>query len=79
MLFYTITEGAEKVPVSHFISVSSLIYTHTESYNFFTLAVVKVCKLNITVYGQQLGVAPHIDSDVMGSVTITILHVPYEI
>jgi len=26
MLFYTITEGAEKVPVSHFISVSSLIY-----------------------------------------------------
>lgn len=30
MLFYTITEGAEKVPVSNFIAVSSLVYIHTE-------------------------------------------------
>lgn len=81
MLFYTITEGADKVPVSNFIAVSSLIYIHTESYtilffflNFFALAVVKVCKLNITVYGQQLEL-PHTltQMHVMGSVTINTL------
>lgn len=29
MLFYNITEGAEKIPVTHFIAVSSFIDTYT--------------------------------------------------
>lgn len=32
LLFYTITEGAEKVPVSHFIAVSLFIDTYTHKH-----------------------------------------------
>ncbi len=39
MLFYTITDGAEKVPVSHFIAVSFFyfiyIYTHNHIHQSF--------------------------------------------
>lgn len=34
LLFYTITEGQDMVPLPHFISVSSLSHSHTKDFAF---------------------------------------------